>query len=118
VTVKPSAGDATAHVDERGRMLLPAGVQSWMGARPGSAWRFIPLDGAALVVREDEAFERLAAIARTSMADAGITVEDVISKLPAARDETVLAVYGEEMVAKLRAVHRKVADQEYFDNGE
>jgi bifunctional DNA-binding transcriptional regulator/antitoxin component of YhaV-PrlF toxin-antitoxin module len=98
-------------VDEKGRLSLARSVRNALGIEPGSRVAYVVLDGALLVVPQDEHLATLTQRAQQALSTAGLTAQDVLDELPAARASVVSEAYGAEFVQeieRLRLAQRPV----------
>ena len=100
------AGDGGfAVVDDKGRFSLPRPVRSALGLDAGVSVAWIALGGAVLLVPQDQHLSDLAARAQAALAAAGLSVDDVLAELPAARAEVIDETYGPELVREIERAH-------------
>ena len=103
--IPPSATGGFGVLDEKGRVSLPKPVRSALGIEPGSPVAYVVLDGAVLLVPQDEHLAVLARDAERALAAAGLTTEELLEALPAARDAVVSESYSAEFLAELGRLH-------------
>src|SRR5687768_8654488 len=72
-------------VDDKGRVALPKPLRSALGIEPGSAVAYVLLDGAVLLVPQDEQLTELGRRAGEVLSAVGLTVRDLLDELPAVR---------------------------------
>jgi antitoxin PrlF len=100
-----SGGGGFAVVDDKGRLSLPKPVRSALGLDAGASVAWIALSGAVLLVPQDQHLSDLAARAQAALAAAGLSVDDVLAELPAARAEIVEETYGPEFIEEIARAH-------------
>jgi bifunctional DNA-binding transcriptional regulator/antitoxin component of YhaV-PrlF toxin-antitoxin module len=88
-------------VDEKGRLSLARSVRNALGIEPGSRVAYVVLDGALLIVPQDEHLATLTQRAQHALATAGLTAQDVLDELPAARESVVSEAYSAEFVQEI-----------------
>jgi bifunctional DNA-binding transcriptional regulator/antitoxin component of YhaV-PrlF toxin-antitoxin module len=94
-------------VDEKGRISLSKPVRGALGVQAGSSVAYIVLDGALLVVPQDEHLATL--MDRAALAAAGMSAQDLLDELPAARAEVVTEAYGAEFVRELERLRSQTS---------
>src|SRR5690242_16951676 len=97
------AGFAT--LDDRGRIALSKAARQALRLRAGSAVAYAVVDGAMIIVPQDEHLARLAEHASQVLQEAGVTVDDLLADLPSVREEILREEYGDEFVAALARAH-------------
>jgi AbrB family looped-hinge helix DNA binding protein len=100
------AGFAT--VDDRGRVVLSKAARHALNLRAGSSLAYVVIDGAIVLIPQDEHLARLSERAAQMRENVGLTVEDLLAKLPAAREEILREDHGEEFVDELARRHAAV----------
>lgn len=90
-----------AVLDDKGRISLPKPLRGALGLRAGSAIAYIRLRDMILLIPQDEQLAALMDRASATLEAAGITVDDFLANLPAARDAVVREAYGEEFLQDL-----------------
>ena len=93
------AGFAT--LDDRGRVALSKAARHALKLRTGSSVAYIVVDGAIVLIPQDEHLARLSEHAAQLLENAGLTVEDLLAELPAVREEILREDYGDEFVDEL-----------------
>ena len=88
-------------VDEKGRLSLARSVRNALGIEPRSHVAYVVLDGALLIVPQDEHLATLTQRAQRALTTAGLTVQDVLDELSAARAAVVSEAYGAEFVQEI-----------------
>ena len=86
-------------------MALPKPVRSALGLDPGATVAWIAVGGAVLLMPQDQHLSDLAARAQAALAAAGLSVDDVLAELPAARAEVVEETYGPDFVREIARAH-------------
>lgn len=103
-TIGPGAG-GFAVLDDKGRLPLPQEVRDALGLHAGSAVACILLDGMILLLPQDREMVELMEQAPRRLAEAGLTVQDLLDNLPKVREEVMIEAYGEEFVRDLERRH-------------
>jgi bifunctional DNA-binding transcriptional regulator/antitoxin component of YhaV-PrlF toxin-antitoxin module len=101
----PAAPGGFGVLDDEGRVSLPQPVRSALGLRAGSPVAYVILEGAVLLVPQDEALAALTQDAERALSMAGLTAQDILDELPAARDAVVSESYGAEFLEELGRLH-------------
>ena len=83
-----------AVLDDKGRISLPKPLRGALGLHAGSTVAYIRLNDMVLLIPQDEQLTALMDRAAAALEAAGITVEDFLANLPAARDDVVNEAYG------------------------
>jgi AbrB family looped-hinge helix DNA binding protein len=103
-----------ATVDEKGRIALPKHVRAELGVHAGSSVAYVLLDHALLLIPQDEYLAALSQHAADAIASAGLTVEDLLDELPAARADVMREMYSPDFLRELeqmwQAQHATEAD--------
>lgn len=107
---EPFAG-GFATVDEKGRISLPKPVRGALGVEAGSAVAYIVLDGVLMVVPQDAHLAALMERAAQALAAAGLTAQDLLGELPAARAEVVTEAYGAEFLREMERLKAQTQDE-------
>src|ERR1041385_2008922 len=89
-------------VDQKGRVALPKDARSALGVKPGSHVAYVVLDGALILIPQDEHLAELSRRAEAALAAAGLTVDDILARLPEARAAVMEEMYPAEFLAELR----------------
>ena len=118
---KPAGSSPTAEmpsgfgvIDGRGRLTLPKAIRQAMRLQPGSSVAFVAIDDQLLVIPQDGHLAQLMDGAVAALARLRLTSDDLLVDLPAAGEEAMRRVYGNELVDELAAVHartRSVRDE-------
>ena len=112
---KPGSGAEVAGgfgvVDEKGRLSLPKAARAVSGVEPGTHVAFVGVSGALLVIPQDEHLADLMHRAQESLAASGLTVDDLMERLPAARASVVEEAYGGEFLRELARAHGLPSEQ-------
>jgi AbrB family looped-hinge helix DNA binding protein len=119
--VLPAGSTATAGfgvLDEKGRVSLPKPVRSALGIEAGSPVAYVVLNGAVLLVPQDEHLGTLMRDAERALAAAGLTVEELLEELPAAREAVVRESYGDAFLEELTRLHAEHRAGQRGDAGE
>lgn len=99
-------------LDEKGRISLPKPVRNALGVHAGSTLAYVILDHALLLIPQDEHLEELMRRGREALAAAGITTQDLLDELPAARNEVMLEAYGATFLDELEKLRQEMVTQE------
>jgi AbrB family looped-hinge helix DNA binding protein len=97
-----TAGFST--LDEKGRVSLPKAVRTALGVQPGSALAYVVLDHSVLFIPQDAHLVHLQQQAADALAAAGLTVQDLLDRVPQARDKVMREAYGPDFPARLKAL--------------
>jgi AbrB family looped-hinge helix DNA binding protein len=109
---EPEMAAGFSTLDEKGRVSLPKAVRSALGVQPGSALAYVVLDHSVLFIPQDEHLLRLQQQASEALAAAGLTVQDLLDRLPRARDEVVREAYSPDFLARLKALRESLQSAE------
>jgi AbrB family looped-hinge helix DNA binding protein len=90
-----------ATVDEKGRISLPKQVRRELGVQAGSSVAYVLLNHTLLIIPQDEHLAALSKHATETLAAAGLTVDDLLDELPAARDQVMRELYGPDFIQEL-----------------
>lgn len=93
-------------VDEKGRIALAKPFRQALGLRTGSAVAQVLLEGALVLVPQDEHLTELARSAQEALTAGGLTVQGLLDELPAARAAVVEEAYGSAFLAEVARLHR------------
>ncbi len=108
-----------AVLDEKGRLGLGKAVRQALVIRPGSALAYVLLDDALLLIPQDEQLAILMAQAAAALAAAGVTTQDLLDDLPAARSAVMRDAYGDAFMDALAREHAALhGDPDRDDRGE
>ncbi len=94
-----------ATLDDCGRLALSKAARQALDLRSGSPVAYVVVDGAIMLIPQDEHLARLSEHAARVLADAGLSVQDLIDELPAAREQIMREEYGDEFVDALEREH-------------
>lgn len=83
---EPAAGGFGA-VDEKGRFSIAKPVRAALGIEPGSTVAWVVLDGALLLIPQDKHLAEIMERGMRALAASGLTAQDFLAELPAAREE-------------------------------
>ena len=97
-------------LDDKGRVALPKAVRASLGVHSGSSLAYIVLDNAVLLVPQDEHLAELQRQAIAALTEAGLTVDDLLERLPEARADVMREAYGPAFLARLRAMRETRED--------
>ncbi len=108
-----------AVLDEKGRLGVGKAVRQALAIRPGSALAYVLLDDALLLIPQDEQLATLMARAAAALAAAGVTTQDLLDDLPAARSAVMREAYGDAFMDALAREHAALhGDPDRDDRGE
>lgn len=99
-----TAGFST--LDDKGRVSLPKAVRASLGIHAGSSLAYVVFDNAVLLVPQDEHLADLQRQAIAALAEAGLTVDDLLERLPEARADVTREAYSPAFLARLRAMRK------------
>lgn len=91
-------------VDDKGRVTLIKSVREALDLVPGSQVAQVVVGGAVLLVPQDEHLAALERAAQRVLAVNGLTVQDFLDELPAARQATFIETYGDELLREIEAL--------------
>ncbi len=91
-------------LDHKGRLSPAKPVRQALGMRPGSALAYIVVNG-GLLIPQDEDLAGLLDHAAGVFEGAGLTAQDLLDELPAARAAVVEELYGAEFIGELARQH-------------
>ena len=110
-------GAARAVVDEKGRLSLGKAVRQTLGVRPGSSLAYVLLDHAFLLIPQDDQLAALMERAAAALTAAGITTQDLLDDVPAARDSTLREAYGDAFMGDLAREYAALHGEDDRDEG-
>jgi hypothetical protein len=79
-----------------------------LNLRAGSSLAYVVVDGAIVLIPQDEHLAHLSEHAAQMRENVGLTVEDLPAELPAAREEILREDYGDGFVDELARRHAAV----------
>ncbi len=91
----------SAVLDDKSRIALPKPLRDALGLRAGSAVAYVRLHDMILLIPQDAQSAALLDRASASLEAAGITSEDFLANVPAARSAVVNDAYGEGYMQEL-----------------
>lgn len=94
-----------ATVDDRGRIALSKATRQALGLRAGSSLAYIVSNGTIMLLPQDEHLVQLSEHAAQILERAGLTVDDLLDELPAAREEIMREEYGDAFMDALEREH-------------
>ena len=110
---EPSEGmTGFAVLDSKGRLSLSKPVRQALGMRPGPALAYVVVNGGLLLIPQDEHLASLLDHAVGVLEGAGLTAQDVLDELPAARAAVVEELYGAEFMGELARQHQALRARE------
>ncbi len=89
-------------VDEKGRVSLPKALRASLGVHAGSSLAYIMVDHAVLLIPQDDHLAQLQQRAIAALAEVGLSVEDLLERLPEARAAVAQEAYSPEFLKQLR----------------
>jgi hypothetical protein len=98
-------------VDEKGRISLSKPARGALGIEAGSTVALLILDGALLVVPQDEHLAALWRQGQQALSAAGLTASDFLDELPAAHAEVVREAYGDEFLREMERMRAALPDE-------
>src|SRR5579872_5652163 len=104
---EPAAGFGI--VDDKGRISLSKPVRTALGIQPGSSVAYVVLDHALLLIPQDEHLAALMERAQQALARAGLSTQDVLDELPAAREEVVTETYSAEFLREMERLRQQLS---------
>jgi bifunctional DNA-binding transcriptional regulator/antitoxin component of YhaV-PrlF toxin-antitoxin module len=110
-------GAARAVVDEKGRFSLGKAVRRALDVRPGSTLGYVLLDDAFLLIPQDDQLAALMERAAAALAAAGITTQDLLEDVPAARDAVLREAYGDAFMDDLAREYEALRGERERDEG-
>ena len=105
-----------AVLDEKGRLSLGRAMRQALAVQPGSAFAYVLLDDALLLIPQDEQLAALMARAAEALAAAGATTQDLLDDLPAARSAVMRKAYGDASMDALAREHAALHGDPHQDN--
>ena len=101
-----------AVLDSRGRLSLSKPVRQALGMHPGSTLAYVVVNGGLLLIPQDEHLAALLDHAAGVLEGAGLTAQDLLDELPAARAAVVEELYGAEFMDELARQHEALRAKE------
>ena len=101
-----------AVLDNKGRLSLSKPVRQALGMRPGSALAYVVVNGGLLLIPQDEQLATLLDHAAGVLEGAGLTPQDLLDELPAARAAVVEELYSAEFMGELARQHEALRARE------
>lgn len=92
-------------LDNKGRLSLSKPVRQALGMRPGSTLAYVLVDAGLLLIPQDDHLAALLDHAASVLEEAGLTTQDLLDELPAARAAVVEELYGAAFMAELTRQH-------------
>jgi len=99
-------------IDEKGRVTLPKSVRAALGVHTGSSLAYVVVGKNVLFIPQDERLAELQQQAVQALAEAGLTVDELLAYLPAARDAVLRETYRPEFLAQLKQMREAASDGE------
>ncbi len=90
-----------AVLDSKGRLSLSKPVRQALGMRPGSTLAYVVVNDGLLLIPQDEHLAALLDHAAGVLEGAGLTAQDLLDEIPAARAAVVEELYGAEFMGEL-----------------
>jgi bifunctional DNA-binding transcriptional regulator/antitoxin component of YhaV-PrlF toxin-antitoxin module len=102
-------------IDDKGRISLARPVREALGVEPGSPVAYVVLEGAVLIIPQDEELIRLMQQGQRALEAVGLTAQDLVDALPEARAELFVEHYGaaflQEVEQAVRTYHLEHPDE-------
>ncbi len=95
-------------IDEKGRVTLPKSVRAALGVHTGSSLAYVVVGKNVLFIPQDERLAEIQQQAIQALADAGLTVDDLLARLPQARDAVMRESYRPEFLAQLKQMRESM----------
>ena len=99
-------------LDDKGRLSLSKPVRQALGVQPGSSLAYVLVDHTLMLIPQDEHLAKLLDRSTQAMERAGLTVENLLDELPAARDEIMRETYGADFMDALAQEHAALKGRE------
>ncbi len=98
-----------AVLDDKGRLPVAKALRDALGLKPGSSVAYVLIDGLLLIIPQDEQLARMTARAAATLAKAGLTAQDLLDDIPAARADVVRDLYGDAFMEELEQARARTA---------
>jgi AbrB family looped-hinge helix DNA binding protein len=82
-------------LDERGQLTIPAKLRRKLGLETDTEVLLIQVGQALMLVPRDKMLEQLSARMRQILQEAGVSVEEVLARLPETRKKLFKELYGD-----------------------
>ncbi|HUY76710.1 MAG TPA: AbrB/MazE/SpoVT family DNA-binding domain-containing protein [Ktedonobacterales bacterium] len=89
-------------IDEKGRVTLPKSVRAALGVHTGSSLAYVVVGKNVLFIPQDERLAELQQQAIQALAEAGLSVDDLLAHLPQAREAVMRESHRPEFLAQLK----------------
>lgn len=93
-----------AQLDDKGRFSLGKPLRQALGLAAGSTVAYVKVGEAVLLIPQDAHLAEMMGAAMRALENAHISVDDLLATLPQARDEVVIAHYGDAFMSTLERV--------------
>jgi bifunctional DNA-binding transcriptional regulator/antitoxin component of YhaV-PrlF toxin-antitoxin module len=94
-----------AILDDRGRVALSKAARQALNLHAGSALAYAVVDGTILLFPQDQHLAETATRAASILERAGLTIDDLLTELPAVREEVLRDSYGDAFVDEVERRH-------------
>ena len=84
----------TTKIGEKGQLTVPKEFREDLGLGTGAPFAVLRLGDGLILLPEQHRFEQLCNDVSSRLTNAGVTVEDILSTLPEARDRVYARRYG------------------------
>ena len=84
----------TTRIGEKGQLTVPKHFREDLGLGQGAPFAVLRLGDGLILLPEQRRFERLCEQVSAQLSGAGLTAEDLLKTLPAARDRVYERIYG------------------------
>jgi AbrB family looped-hinge helix DNA binding protein len=84
----------TTRIGEKGQLTVPKHFREDLGLGQGAPFAVLRLGDGLILLPEQRRFERLCEQVSTQLTGVGLTTEDLLKTLPAARDRVYERMYG------------------------
>jgi AbrB family looped-hinge helix DNA binding protein len=98
-------------VDEKGRVTVSKAVREALGIAPGSSVAYLALDGALLIIPQDEHLASLMERARLALVAGGVTAQSLQEGAAVARAEIAAETYGAEFMRELEQMRSQLSNE-------
>jgi AbrB family looped-hinge helix DNA binding protein len=98
---------ATTKIGEKGQLTVPKQFREELGLGSGSPFAVLRLGDGLILLPEQQRFERLCQQVSSSLTEAGLTPENVLSTIPEARNRVYSRRYGKKATGSARALHSR-----------
>jgi len=88
----------TTKIGEKGQLTVPKHFREELGLGTGAPFAVLRLGDGLILLPEQQRFEHLCQKVSTSLTAAGLTAEDLLATLPAARDRVFARRYNTQPI--------------------